>query len=291
MIRGLLKAYGIYYIIAEMKLKKAVKLVKRNYFFSAILLVGLLVGLYIVFVVFFSKPRYAYVKLKVGQGLWWVNTARPNVWFADNIREGDIKYDILGRKQAEIIEVRKYPATQNSQFDVYITAKLKVGFNKRTGEYNFNRSILSVGAPIELQFPKVDVTGTVMEISPEPFNEPFVEKIVYIVNQGGYLKDFPYRYDSIKIGDYYNDGRDKVFEVLDKKLEKNIWSIGNNLTGTIFEGEIDTNQNIIVKARVKLKERKGNLYYGEDNKVMVNSFINFATNTYQFENFNIRKIE
>lgn len=278
-----------------MKIRKVVKTARKHYLFLLFAAGILFVGLFIVSKAIFSKPTYVYVKVKVGQGLWWATTARPNNWYAQSIRIGDIKVDLQGRPEAQIKSVKRYPSPTiiwlSNQYDVYVTLLLKAGLNKKTGAYSYNRGQLSIGSPIAIQFPKTELTGTVIDVNDKPFSEKIVEKIVYLVYQSGYNEDFPYRYDGIRVGDTYNDGSGTVFEVLDKSLEKNIWPIANNLTGEIYEREITSTQNIVVKARVKLVQKEGGVFYGEDYKLTVNASIPFYTDNYYFENFQIRKIE
>lgn len=271
--------------------RNRLQFLRKNYIPIVLVICVLFVGVVVIARSLFAKPTYVYVKIKVGQGLWWAATAKPNIWMVNSMKKGDTKDDALGRTQAKLISIKKYPTIINSQYDVYVTAVIKAGFNKKTGEYSFNRSSLSVGSPIDLQFPKIYLTGTVIGISPNPIKDSYVEKKLYLVSQGGYLKDFPYRYDAIKIGDVYFDGEQKVFEVIDKQLEKNIWSIGNSLTGTIYEGAVDTTQNIVVIANVKLLKKEDGFYFGEENRVNINSYIPFTTSDYYFESFHIRKIE
>lgn len=278
-----------------MKIRKVVKTAKKHYLFFLFILGVLFVGTFIVSKALFSKPTYVYVKVKMGQGLWWASTAKPNIWYASSFKKGDIKYSISGRPEAQIVSVKKYPSLTPSwisnQYDVYVVLKLAAGSNRKTGEYSFNRGVLSVGSSFSLQFPRAELTGTIVDLSPSQFRESYIEKDVYLIYQGGYNKDFSYRYDSIKVGSTYSDGEDEVVRIMEKSLEKNIWPVANNFTGEIYEREIESTQNIIVKIRVKLKEKPEGLFYGEDYKVVPNASVPFATDDYYFENFQIRKIE
>jgi len=264
---------------------------RKNYFIPIFLLLTIFVGGYICYRLFFATPTYIYVRVKVGQGLWWANTLKPNTWMANAVKKGDMSYDTLGKTQAEIISVRKYPAWTNGQFDVDVTLKLKTNKNGENGSYSFNRSPILVGSPIEIEFPKADITGTVTDIEEKPFKDIYVDKIVLLINQGGYNKDFPYRYDTIHVGDRYFDGKEYVFEILDKKLEKNIWTISNILDGSGYEQTIATTQNILVKAKIRVREVNNEFYYGGDYKVTSNASIPFSTSNFFFEGFTIRKIE
>lgn len=265
--------------------------VKKFYFLPIILGIVFLIGIFIFYKFFLITPTYIYVRVKVSQGFWWANTAKPNTWIANAIKTGDKTKDILGKPEAEVIGVRQYPAWINGQYDVDITLKLKVTQNNKNRIFTFNRSPVLIGSPIEIEFPKVNITGTITDIEEKPFKDKYIDKIVLLINQGGYSKDFPYRYDAIHIGDKYFDGKEYVFEILDKKLEENIWSIANLLEGNSYEQHITTTQNIVVKAKIRVREVNNELYYGGDYKVIPNASIPISTANFFFEEFFIRKIE
>lgn len=277
------------------KLLKISKTISKNYFLLGLFLIISFVSLVTFYKLFFAKSTFVYTRVKVGQGLWWASTTKPTIWMVNSIKKGDKQYSLVGVPGAEILDVRYYPVWSQgmalSQYDIFLDLKLKVGYNSKTQTYSFNRSSVSVGSPVEIQFPSADVTGTVIELNKNPIKDDYVEKTVYLVNQGGYNKDFPYRFDNIKIGDSYFDGESEVFKVEDKWLEKNLWTITNNLTAQVFERPIESTQNIVVKTKMKLKNKNGELYYGEDYRVQDNVFIPLATKDYFFENFAIRKIE
>jgi hypothetical protein len=157
--------------------------------------------------------------------------------------------------------------------------------------YTFDRSLLAIGAPIELNFKRSNITGTIIDIATKKTPEKYVDKIVYLVNQSGYNRSFPYLYDNIKKGDTYFDGNQIVFEVLDKSLEPSILTIPNYIRTDLNIGDITSIQNIIVKAKIRAKEKNGRLFFGEENILAVNAPLTIATPHYFFENFVIREIQ
>lgn len=271
--------------------KKLLTFARKNYFIPIFVAIVFFVGAFACYKLFFDTSTFIYVKVKVGQGLWWANTLKPSSSIANAIKKGDQSYDILGKTQAEVISVRRYPTWGNTQYDVDLILKLKVNKNSKTETYTFNRSTISIGSPVEIEFPKADITGTVIDLKEKPFVDKYVDKIILLVNQGGYNKDFPYRYENIQIGDTYFDGEENVFEILDKKLEKNIWTIVNNLNGQIYEQSVSTTQNILVRAKIRVREVDKQFYFGSDYKVNTNASIPFSTPNFYFEAFLIRKVE
>jgi hypothetical protein len=265
-----------------MKLRKIIKKLWRfavgNYFVSIFFACIVFVVFVSAYKLFFTKPTFIYVKVKMGQGLWWASTGKTPIWFIKGLKKGDVEKDLIGNSSAEILSVRYYPWTYNqNQYDVYVDLKLKVTGDKKTGKYNFNRSTIGVGVPIDLEFPSSQFSGTIIDISEKPFKKKYIEKIVSLIKASGYNKDFPFPYENIVIGDKYFDGEDYVFEVLDKKLQKQIWTVTNNLTGQLYEREVETSQGIIIKAKIKVKEVDKYLVYGEDQIVSLNRNLNIST--------------
>jgi len=273
-----------------MNLKKIFKTIKSNYIISIFVGIVILVGILSGYKYFYTKSSYVYVKVKLSQGLWWANTAKPNVWFVNSLKKNQKEYDILGNPIAEVLNVKYFPTFGGNQFDIYLTLKVKANHNNRTNEYTFKRSTLSVAAPIDLQLNSTTVSGTVIELSETPFQDKYVEKIVYLSNPN-YSKDFPYLYNKITIGDKFFDGENYDFEVLDKSLQKKILSIPNNLTGQIYEQEVDTIQNIFVKAKMRLKVKNNQLYFGEEYRVTTNATIPISTPNYIFDGYSIIDVQ
>ncbi len=274
-----------------MTIKHIYKYIRNNYLLSlfiAIVFFTLFTGFIKITA---SKPTYIYAKVKMGQGLWWASTAKPPIWFVHALKKGEKETGLLGKPTAEIIAVRSYPIKAENQYDIYLTLKLAVSADKKNGAFSFKRSPITIGSPVEFEFPSAQVSGTVIALNKNPFAENRKDKIVYLVFEKGYYKDFSYRYDSIRIGDVYYDGENTVFEVLDKQLVKNIESVDNVFTGRSYEIERETKQNIVVKAKIKIKEEKGQMIYGEEYKVTVNSSPLFSTNSVSFNDFFVRKIE
>lgn len=276
-------------------LPKLLFFVKKNYFITIFILAIIFVGFVSSSKILFSKPTYIYARVKLGQGLWWAQTAKPSIWYINSIKKGEVENDLLGRPIAEILEVRYYPAILHPEkyetlYDVYLTLKLAVKSNKKSKKMVFKRSAVAVGSPVEFEFPSAQVTGTVIDLIKENFEDKYSEKTIYLISLEGYKKDLPFAFDNIKVNDKYFDGVDYVFEVLDKSLKEKIF-LAPSSSGRTYENLVSTFQNIIVKAKIKVKEKNNQLVYAEEQIVKVGSYINFTTSNYDFRDFVILKIE
>lgn len=267
------------------RLKKILIFAKKNYLLSFFIALILFFVFYLFYKSFVSASNFVYVKVKIEQGYY---VGKPSVWII-NALDNAIKDN--NSDNVQVISEEHYPNWQPDQIDIYVIAKLPANFNKGTGEYSYNHSTLSIGSPIQLHMKNLDIGGTVIDLNNQPFKYKYLYKTVYLVDKGGYTKDFPYMYDSINVGDKYFDGTNTVFEVLNKSLEKNILGVQNNLNGQVYEQTVDTTQNIIIKALVRVKQTDKEFTYGEIYEVKNNNPIPFSTNNYFLSDFVIRSID
>lgn len=266
-----------------MNLKKILNFAKKNYLFSFFSTLIILVSFISFFKILFpSSISYVYAKVKV---------SRVDFSYAKGLQKGNREYDLLRRPIAEIIGLRYYNSMGTNTFDIYLTLKLKTSLNKRTKRYVFKRLPLAVGAIIPLEFPTYQIAGLVTGISQKKPQEKYIEKIITLQKSGAYQKDSPYVFNNIKIGDRYFDGTDYVFEVLEKKLNKSVWAVTNNLNAEVYERTVDTTQHIIVKAKVKLKEKYGRLIFAEEQIVTPGSTMSLVTDNSVFWDYSIINIE
>ncbi len=276
-------------------IKKITRWLINNYFLSIFFASIAFVGVVSVYKLFFVKPTYIYVKVKVGQGLWWASTQKPSLWFVQSFEKlkKDQEKDLTGQPVAQVLSVRYYPTYIPNQYtyipnqyDVYLTMKLKVTKMGKVGKYNFKRSAIGVGSPVDFEFPSAQFSGTIIALSENPFKEKYIEKIVYITK----LAAYSFEYDSIQLNDRYFDGEDWVVEVLDKEGGEiaNLIPVARSL---INPNLTQTRQNIVVKLRLKGKVDNNNFIFGEEQIIAPGKTINLSTNNFQFNDYVIAKVE
>lgn len=272
-------------------IKKAVNLIKKNYFISIILIIGSLTLVFALYKNILVKSDFVYARIAINYPESYY--LKPDIWLVSSLKKGDFQQSLLGQPEAEILDKTYYPSQNDiTQFNIFLDLKLQANYNKNSGEYSFQRSTIAVGSPITLDFPSSHVTGTILYLGKNPIKETYVQKTVYLVLIGGYKKSSPYFYNSIAIGDKYFDGNRNVFEIIDKKLEKNVFAVTNNLTGLVSEGETDTTQDIIVTTKMNLLEKNNLLVFGQNQVVSIGNKLNLSTNGgLSLNDFAISKIE
>ncbi len=267
--------------------KQLFLLAKRNYIVTVIVLCVLFVGVMSVYKLFIAKPTYVYVKVKVGQGLWWANTSRPNAWFVEAIKQAKVEVDLTGQPIAQIQGVRYYRWWGGGDFNTYVTAKLRVSKLGKTGKYNFKRSTIGVGAPIDFEFPNVQFSGTIMTISEKPLIEKYVEKTIYMTKKYAYL----WEYDAMQVGDTYFDGQDNVFTLLDKQLTDTNEVVKPDTGGLINTQLAEQRKYIQLKAKIKVREENGQLFFGEESIITQGGGIYVVTSRFAYNDYAVAKVE
>lgn len=257
----------------------------RNYLIILLFLILFLVAVIIVAKSFLTTPTYIYAKVKVGQGLWWANTSKPPIWYVNSMVEGDEARNLLGSFNAKILSKRYYHYYGSDQFDIYLVVKLKAT-HSRNGEYSFNRSTISVGSPIEMQFPKVDITGSVIDLSLEPISDKLETKTIYFSKRNAY----PWELSAIHVGDKYFDGKDIIFEVEDVS-GIDTTNLSSDVFGNSTASISEPTKYIAVKAKAKMKQVNGQWILGEDHLIIPGKVINIDTSNFSFDNYIVISVQ
>ncbi len=267
-------------------IKKLYRFAINNYFIAIFFASIAFVGVVSLYKLFFVKPTYVYAKVKMGQGLWWASTQKPSMWFIESLKKTKEEYDLLGQPQAQILSIRYYPWWVSNQYDVYLIMKLKVSRLGKTGKYNFKRSSIGVGSPVDFDFPQAAFSGTIIEISEKPIKENYQEKIIYLSKPYAYS----WEYEGIKIGDKYFDGEETVVEILEKSAGE-ISSVIAPYKSIINPALGQTRRDLFVKLKIKGRKIGSNFIFGEEQIIAPGKTINIATDNFQFTDYLIAGVE
>lgn len=274
------------------KAKKILKIIRKNYLLAVFVIIIFFVGVAVIYKSFFSTSQYFYAKVRVDYPASYYS--KPDIWLTNSLKAGDKQFSLLGGGNATILNVRYYPvSTGNSSsfFNIFLTLKMEGSFNKRTKTFTFQRSNISTGSPITFNFSSAQVEGTVIDLSRTPFTDKYIDKTITLIWRTGYNQDFPYFYNNINVGDKYYDGSNYVFEITDKKLEKNVLSIPNYVTGQVFSQDISTIQNIVLTATVKVLEKDNQHIFAGDQVLKIGNNFNISTQNFNYNSFVISNIQ
>lgn len=261
-------------------------LIKKYYFLLIIIGCVGFVGMIIVYKLYVKKPTYIYARVKVSQGFWWATTQKPNLWFVRAIQKAKEEKNIQGDSLVKILRVAYYPWYGSSQFDVFVTVRLQVTQTANRETYNFKRETIGVSSPIDFEFSNVQFSGTIIALSEKPFIPNFTEKTIILTKKYAY----PWEFDEIKVGDYFDDGNGKVLEILEKAKGETNEAIQNE-QGGLISLETETYRYIFLKAKVRLREENSIFLYGEEIVVSPGRIFGFVTNGFTFNDYVISKVE
>lgn len=263
-----------------------INLFKKNLIVLIMALCIGFVGVISLYRLYIQKTQFIYVKVKVGQGYWWATTQKPNMWYIKAIQQAKEEKDVLGEPLATIVRVAYYPWYGSNSFDIFVTLRIKVTKSGKTGAYNFKRETIGVSSPIDFEFENVQFTGTIVAMSEKPIVPVTTNKVVYLSKKYTY----PWEYDAIHIGDYFNDGNANVIEILDKaKGETN--EIIVNEGGRLVSNATEEYRYISLKIRMRVREDGGQIFYGDEIIVSPGRNLGFVTNGFTFNDYVVSKIE
>ncbi|MFA5136796.1 MAG: hypothetical protein WC489_05375 [Patescibacteria group bacterium] len=273
-------------MIPKKILNKYLQFAINNYFILIFILAIGFVGIVSVYKLFFTKPTYIYAKIKVGQGLWWANTQKPSMWFIEAIKKANDEKDLAGKPIAKIMKVTYYPWWGSGQYDVYVEVKLKVSKVGKAGKYNFKRTTIGVGAPIDFEFDTVQFSGTVINLYEKEQKEIYTEKLVTITKKNAY----PWEYDAIMAGDKFFNGETETLQVVNKQAIDTL-SLSDDLYGNLPAISNDNRKYISVQLRLKGKAADNQFVYAEEQPIVPGKGINIGTSNFIFTDFVVAKIE
>ncbi len=277
------------YIMQKMKVKTLRNIGKwalQNYFILIVIGCIGFVGMVSVYRLFMKKPTYIYVKVRVGQGLWWASTQKPSMWFVQALKSIKAEKDFIGNPLVQVLSVSYYPWYGSNQFDVYLNLKIRVSQMGKTDRFSFKRSVIGVGSPIDFEFDTTQFSGTIIKLSKIPIVETYTEKLVTITKKEAY----PWEYDAIQIGDSVHNGLETVFQIISKDSIDTL-RLTPDYYGNYFPDSKETKKYIIVKVKLRVAEVEDKLIYAEDQIVVPGKDINISTSHFTFSDFIIAKVE
>lgn len=265
---------------------RLIELFRKNVIITVVAICIAVVGVVAFYRLYVKKETFVYVKVKVGQGYWWATTQKPNMWYIKAIQEAKEEKDVVGAPLATVLRVEYYPWYGSNSFDIFVTLRIKVTKTGKNGTYSFRRETIGVSSPIDFEFETVQFTGTIVQMSEKPIVPIAKNKIVYLSKKYTY----PWEYDAIKIGDYFNDGNANVVEILDKaKGETNEIIVNEN--GKLVSNETEEYRYIALKIKMRVREDGGQIFYGDEIIVSPGRNLGFVTNGFTFNDYVVSKIE
>lgn len=258
------------------------------------LLIGLLILLMLVFVMVQtrSKKEWIKVEVKISSSSWWQTYyISPPFWLGESIKIGDQEFDSLGKKIAEVLDVKVYELSPEgteatTRKDFYLTLNLKVDRDRRTRKLKFKNQLLEIGSPVELHLSNTYVLGLVTFMEGMPDERKTKELII----EGIWLNTFPWHAEAIPIGGEMKDGAGRVVaKILDKEISLADMVVTTD-DGRVFVRKNPLKRNVRIKAEILVKKRGDIFYFREDQKVKIGENLFIHLPEVDVEYISIKKI-
>lgn len=259
-------------------LKKWVSRLTLFDWISLILVAGLVV---VVAAYFLRHWEWVQVEVKVAPSDFFWSEKKPPAWLANSLQLGDSELDGLGRKVAEITDLRIFEGPGERKI-TYLKLRLRVVKDSRKQQYLFKSKQLAIGSPVEFRFPRVFLNGLVTYIEGIPDTRIWEEKIMEVrVTQWievfpETLGMFPWRVEAIKVGDQMKDTQGRVVaEILEKRV-KPAEKIVVTSDGRVLLRQDPIKKDVTLVIKLQTVKQAGVNYFLDEFKVKVGTSILLA---------------
>lgn len=249
-------------------------------FLDYLIIISVILGAVILFR--FFNPEEKWIDAKIFSN-------NVTIFQAQSLATGDIEKDSSGKKIAEITDVQIYdtsnPEAVAANKDIFLTVRLLVDINPRSGELEYKNKIIKVGSPIELRFDKGLVTGRIGQLQGEE------QKIETKLVTFKLYDQWPWFAESIKEGssEKDRDGKNNV-EVISKKVESAEVTTTTQSGQTILTKD-PRKVDITIKAKIKIQKIGDELIFRQDEKIAIGGVISFTVGNTKILDANIVEIE
>lgn len=275
-------------------MKKLLTTVEKNLkklsFFDKLLVALFFLIAAAVFTFFFRKTSYITVRVRVTErDVIWAYSNPPS-WYVTLFKKGMKEKNSLGITTAEITDVYFYNSlTQTDDVmqkkTIYLTIRLRTTYNKRSGEYKYNGSNVSVGEALKINFGTMLVFGLVTDVeglvNPYKAVYPVVRVQIKEANSVylGTSGTDQFIADSLHDGDTIVDSRGQVVVEVLKKEVYPAKTITFDSWGVPHEYVHPLKKDIYLTIRIMAKQIANELYYFDEFALKVGSYIplNFPT--------------
>lgn len=160
---GVIVVFALYWMFNIVKRKSAGRLLKRIFVIDILLGAFILISVFLVYRISIRKTSSVFLILTYQREFEREFPVPPEYWAVDKIRPGDISYNSLGKKTAEVIEVTKsYWGADRENFSVLV--KVEATLNDKTGELILDGKPLLVGSKISMPLGKTQFNSIVTNL-------------------------------------------------------------------------------------------------------------------------------
>jgi len=237
----------------------------------------------------FRKVEYLIVKIKVGvENITFTNWDKGSGIlnsYGTRLQPGMKEFDGLKRIQAEALAVDAIDTFPNVR-DVYLTAKLRVVYNKGSRQYTYKGLPVLIGTTVKLNLDNFLVKGMIvytnkLEIKGHKqkitVDTAILNNYTSLYETEGITK---FLADAIKVGDEFKDSSGNVISKIINKRVENVKKTIQTSDGRILLTNNPLRQDIYITFEVDAVEIGGRYYLIEDIPILIGEGLPFNTSKY-----------
>ena len=128
--------------------------------------------------------------------------------------------------------------------------------------------------------------GTIIALSEDPPKDVYENKILYLYKKAVN----PWEYDQIHIGDALTNGKEKIFEILDKEKGPAVGELLSQF-GESLNWDTQPYQFVKIKVNVRLKKQDGQNVFGEEYVVSPGRVFPVSLNNLTLNDYTVIKVD
>lgn len=220
------------------------------------------------------KKEYLTIKVEIIKKNWLENYDlygyRVPFWLSDKVKVGQVEKDKSGKVIATLINVENYERG-NEESELYLTLKVQVILNKRTGVYSFKDKPLNLGSEIDLTLDNIDLKGQI--INNNVSEDDLRGKWFLIKTRARNLEPWVYKQITPGIKMYNKANNDLIAEILGVRIEDStLQKINYDSSGQYLRSFTSANKDAVVNLKVKAYEAGDRWYFcGHQNLKIANT--------------------
>lgn len=214
---------------------------------------------------------------------------KPKAWLARNIQVGDVELGVDGKKIAEIMETEEYGDYKPA---LYITANLKVIYNRRTKKYAFKNKSIETGTTIEILLPETRIEGQIVDMNAPQGS--YEKKTMTIT---GRMRNVdPWLLEKISVGDMMINKAtgETVAEIVNINTEPGVSAVfftNPNVHTNVFLDILERRRNVIIDMKIEMKKFSEGWRFAGKQIVKVGSTIALSLPEYEIGWLEIQNIQ
>jgi len=271
------------------KIRKRISALSPIEIFIALTIIALTVFLVKYFGI---KREWKIIRVEVIKKNWTENYDpygyRAPFWLSDKIKVGQTEKDPnSGRTIATLVGLEDYERG-GEEADIYLTVKVEVYLNQRSGQYQYRDLPLELGSSITLNLNNILVVGQVTDTDVPPAGYPTKNLLVTIFDRN--VEDWIC--NQIKPGLTMRNraNNEVVAQVVSVKTEPPTYQliVSENSRLTI---DNSPNKDLTVTVKIKAQQIDGRWYFGGHQNIKVGGAIYITPDTAAMPAAEVRNIE